>query len=84
MKAQIIKIGNSQGIRIPKAILDQTGLKDEVELEVENKTIIIRSVNKPRQGWEEAFKRMVENNDDKLIDKDLTGKSEFDKDEWQW
>jgi antitoxin MazE len=84
MRAQIIKIGNSQGIRIPKTVLEQTGLKDEVELEVEDNKIIIRSIKQPRQGWEESFKKMAENKDDKLLDKDLSLQNNWDKDEWQW
>ncbi|MEW6738189.1 MAG: AbrB/MazE/SpoVT family DNA-binding domain-containing protein [Acidobacteriota bacterium] len=84
MKAQIIKIGNSQGIRIPKSILEQTGLKDEVELEIENNKIIIQPVKKPRQGWNEAFREMAKRGDDKLIDEDLTGKTSWDKEEWEW
>jgi len=35
------KIGNSQGVRIPKPLLDQTGIKGDVEMEVEKSQIII-------------------------------------------
>ena len=49
-KTRIIKIGNSQGIRIPKPLLEQSGLKEEVELEVEENKIVIQAVTRPRQG----------------------------------
>jgi len=84
MKARIIKIGNSQGIRIPKVILEQTGLGEEVELEIQDDQIIIRPLAYPRQGWEEAFESMAAQGDDRLLDTDLTGRTGWDRDEWQW
>ena len=84
MKTRIIKIGNSQGVRIPKALLEQSGLSTEVELEVQDTQIVIRSVKRPRQGWEEAFRAMAKHQDDRLLDPDLTGQIRWDEDEWQW
>jgi antitoxin MazE len=84
MKTRIIKIGNSQGIRIPKVLLEQTGLREEVELEVQDAQIVIRPAERPRQAWEEAFQSMAEHEDDRLLDKDCTGQTDWDKDEWQW
>ena len=59
MRTNIIRIGNSQDIRIPKVLLEQSRLGDEVELEVENWMIVIRSVTRPREGWEEKFRLML-------------------------
>ena len=84
MKTRIIKIGNSQGIRIPKVLLEQSGLGAEVELEVQDTQIIIRPVERLRQAWEEAFRSMAEHADDQLLDEDVTGQSRWDEDEWQW
>jgi len=84
MKTRIIKIGNSQGIRIPKVLLEQSNLGAEVELEVQHEQIVIRSAKRPRQRWEAAFLSMSEHTDDRLLDKDLTGQTDWDKDEWQW
>ena len=84
MRTRIIKIGNSQGVRIPRLYLQQTGLAEEVELEVQDKEIVIRSTARPRQGWEEAFRAMAENGDDALLDADARNLSRWDKDEWQW
>ena len=83
MKTHIIKIGNSQGIRIPKVLLEQSGLGEEVDLEVQDAQIIIRSAERPRQRWEKAFRSMAEHADDRLLDEDLTGQSHWDRDEWQ-
>lgn len=84
MKTRIIRIGNSQGIRIPKLYLHQTGLVEEVELEVQDSRIVIRSAAQPRQGWAEAFKTMAAQRDDKLLDGDSINQSAWDGAEWQW
>jgi len=82
MKSQIIQIGNSQGIRIPKVLLEESGLKGDVDLEIHAEGILIRNVQKPRAGWDEAFKSMAENDDEDLIGAGIT--ADFDKREWQW
>jgi antitoxin MazE len=84
MKTRIIKIGNSQGIRIPKVLLEQSGLGEEVELEVHAAQIVIRPVDRPRLGWDEAFRSMAEHEDDRLLDEELTGQTDWDMTEWQW
>ena len=81
MKASIIQIGNSQGLRIPKPILEQCGLKGEVELEVHNNEIIIKRTTHSRQNWGKAFKAMAENKDDRLIE---SPQNRWDKEEWEW
>ena len=84
MKANIVKIGNSQGIRIPKPILEQCGFKDEVNIEVKDKKIIISVFNKPRHNWNLFFSKMAETGDDKLIIEDNPELSSWDKEEWEW
>jgi antitoxin MazE len=84
MRARIIRIGNSQGIRIPKTVLDQSGLGNEVELEVEDGQIVLRAPENPRAGWEEAFTQMHANGDDILLDGDQLGSSSWDGEEWEW
>jgi antitoxin MazE len=84
MKANIIRIGNSQGIRIPKVLLEQTHLTGEVQLEVQGNQIIIRPLTQPRQDWEEKFRAMAERGDDRLLDEESRGQTSFDEDEWQW
>lgn len=82
MKANLVAIGNSRGVRIPKALLEQTGLTDKVELEVRGKQLVIRSARKPREGWEAAFREMAARGDDELLDPETM--SEWDETEWTW
>jgi antitoxin MazE len=82
MKARIVRIGNSQGIRIPKPLLEQSGLRDEVELEVQDGQITIRPAGSPREGWEAAFQRMAEAGDDELLGPEVM--HEWDEEEWEW
>lgn len=82
MRARIIKIGNSQGVRIPKPILEQTGIMDDVEIEVEKNQIIIRPVKNAREGWDAAFKIMGKKGDDEPVVKDDNMYHSWDEEEW--
>ena len=84
MKSAIIRIGNSQGLRIPKPILEQCGFKGEVELIVRDHDLVVRSAKTPRSGWDEAFGRMAEKGDDKLFDTDSMISTKWDEEEWEW
>lgn len=84
MRARVVKIGNSKGIRIPKALLDQTGIMEDVDLEVEDNRIIIRPVSSPRSGWEDAFRTMAEKGDDELLIPDEKISHSWDEKDWQW
>jgi antitoxin MazE len=82
IQTQIIKVDRSQGIRIPKSLLEQIGISEAVEIEVQGDRIVIRAATKPRAGWEEAFAKMAEQHDDVLLD-DITPTG-WDRREWQW
>ena len=82
MRASIIKIDNSRGIRLPKSILEQCGFHDEVELVIINKEIIIKSPATPRANWEKSFKAMAANSDDNLFDPAIS--TQWDKEDWEW
>jgi len=84
MKTRVVRIGNSQGIRIPKLLLAQTGLRDEVEISAEGDTLVIRPANKPRTGWAAAFQEMARRGDDALLDDVAPTLSTWDESEWQW
>lgn len=85
LKARLVKIGNSQGIRLPKPLLDQVGLAGEVELEVREDGLVIRPVReRARAGWDEQFAAMAECGDDHLLDGDLPSFSRWDADDWEW
>lgn len=81
MKAQIIQIGNSQGLRLPKMMLEESGISGEVELELREDGILIKRSGSPREGWDAAFRTIAEN-DDELTD--AAGSNEFDRRQWQW
>lgn len=83
MRTRIVRIGNSQGIRIAKYLLDQTGLREEVEVEAEGNRLVIRPVASPRAGWKEAFQAMADAGDDQMLDDELVA-SRWDEEEWVW
>jgi antitoxin MazE len=84
MKTRIVAIGNSRGIRIPKPLLEQTGLSGEVELHVEDGALVIRPVKRPRAGWATAFQEMARRGDDALLDDAAPSLSGWDEGEWEW
>ena len=67
MKADIVKIGNSRGIRLPAALLKQCGIGSTVELEITGNRIIIKPIHAPRHGWAASFKKMNQCGDDTLL-----------------
>jgi antitoxin MazE len=83
VKTKVVRIGNSRGIRIPKVILDQCHINDEVVLEIREGCLVIKSPHKARGGWDLAFQKMHESKDDALVVSDNIA-NEFDKDEWEW
>jgi antitoxin MazE len=82
MTVDVIRIGNSRGIRIPKTLIDQCGLGDKVELRVEKGRLIVAPQRQPRQGWEEALRAAGPGGaDELLLDMPPT---RFDMEEWEW
>jgi antitoxin MazE len=71
MELPIINIGNSKGIRLPKAVLEKYGIRDKVELILDQGYIILKPMPEPRKNWEAAFKMMHENGDDQLLMDDV-------------
>ncbi len=82
MKSKLVRIGNSRGVRLPKPLIEQAGLADEVELRVRAGAIIISPANGPRDGWMEAAKQLRERKEDGLVDSPT--RTRFDVEEWQW
>lgn len=78
METSIIKIGNSKGLRLSKTILEKYNIKDKVELILEKGHIILRPIDSPREGWDEAFRKMHKSGDDKLLMNDLFEEESFD------
>lgn len=89
IRTRIVKVGNSQGIRIPKPLLEQSGIDTEVEIEVHSDRLIIRAAARSRVGWDEAFAAMAQRKDDVVLDDALAQLNEviattWDSDEWEW
>lgn len=82
IKTRIVRIGNSRGIRIPKALLDQAQLPEEVELYAQRGRLVVRAGRRPRAGWTEAARMMRERGEDRLLDAPAV--TRFEDDEWQW
>jgi len=82
MKGRIIQIGNSRGVRLPKALLDEAQLVDEIELQASPGRIVIRKAKRTRAGWVVAARLMRERNEDRLLDP--TTATRFDEKEWKW
>ena len=69
----------------PKALLQNAGIETDVEIEVEDGQILIKAAARnPREGWEEAFRKMAEAGDDALLDGDRMGDSSWDETDWEW
>ena len=81
-KARIVRIGNSRGIRVPKILLDQAQLPDEVELYAEPGRLVVQGARRPRMGWAEAARAMSKLGRDDLLDEPTV--TRFDREEWKW
>lgn len=81
MEVSIIRIGNSKGIRLSKTILEKYNLKDKVDLTLDEDQIVIKAISSPRKGWEDSFKEMADNGDDRLLFNDVF--DEEDPEEWK-
>jgi antitoxin MazE len=71
MRVPIVPIGNSKGIRLSKTLIEKYNLKDAVELILDDEFLIIKPIVNPRNNWEQAFKAMHDNRDDKLLIEDI-------------
>jgi antitoxin MazE len=81
MEIPVINIGNSRGIRLPKAILEQYNISNTIELILERGRIVLLPKSVPRQGWEEAFEQMHASAEDKLLIDDIFEDETFE--EWK-
>lgn len=82
MKTKLVRIGNSRGVRIPKPLLEQAGLEEDVELQVVRSGIMIRGAAQPRTGWAEAAEQIRGRHEDALLDEPMA--TDFDETEWVW
>jgi antitoxin MazE len=82
MRSRLVRIGNSRGVRLPKPLIEEAGLTDEVELRVRGRAIVIARAIPTRSGWAEAARRMRERGEDDLLDEPTA--TRFDDEEWRW
>jgi len=82
VRARIVRIGNSRGIRIPRALIDEARLGETVELSVVEGALVVRSAARARQGWGAAFEQIAAAGEDALLDTETP--TEFDEAEWEW
>lgn len=83
MKIDIVAIGNSKGIRLPKVLLERYGLKDTAELETTEDGIMLRQPRSARAGWDEAFNKISPKRKQTMLD-DETFDTSFDDKDWAW
>lgn len=79
---RIVRIGNSRGIRVPKLLLEQAALPDDVEIHAEAGRLVVTAAKAPRAGWAEAAKAMHAAGDDTLVDAPVP--TRFDRTDWKW
>ncbi len=82
MRARLVRIGNSRGVRLPKPLIQEAGLTDEVEVQVRDGALIIKSAARRRAGWAEAAMRLRARGEDRLLDPPTP--TRFDEAEWRW
>ena len=82
MKARLVRIGNSRGVRIPKPLIEQANLGDDVEIEVRQGAIVISRSKRSREGWAEEAAEMAAGGEADLLDPPAS--TRFDEEEWDW
>jgi antitoxin MazE len=96
IRSKIVRIGNSQGVRLSRTLLEQSGLSGEVDIEVREGEIVLHGIPRVREGWEEAYLKMASSGDDELLDPDAAVSdsavsdsadsisADWDETEWEW
>lgn len=79
LRATLVKIGNSRGLRLAKPLLEQVGLSDEVDIQASPGVLTIRPVARPRAGWAEAAAAVPPQG---LLD--APSATRLDIEQWHW
>ena len=82
MRARLVRIGNSRGVRLPKPLIEEAGLTEDVELQVQEGNIIISRVHSVRERWAQEAKVLSTRGEDRLLDEPTA--TRFDAKEWNW
>ncbi len=83
MKAKLVRIGNSKGVRLPASVIKACGFGDELDMRVENGVVVLAPARGVREGWSDAFEKMAAAGDDAPILPD-TLENDFDAEDWRW
>ena len=83
MKVNLVPIGNSKGVRIPKSVIEECGFGDHVDMQVSDGRIVLAPARTVREGWDTAFEKMAAADDDALVIPEGT-RHEWDETEWEW
>jgi len=82
MKARLVRIGNSRGVRLPKPLIEEAGLTEDVELHVQEGQIVISRVSHVRESWAQGAKKLAARGEDRLLNEPTA--TRFDAEEWNW
>jgi len=81
----LIRIGNSQGVRIPKAIITQANLDEtELEFKVIDEGLLIQPVQTARHGWKEKFDKVLKSNELQESDEEWLDAPLVEEKDWEW
>jgi len=83
MRAKIIKIGNSQGLRIPKSFIEECNIQKTVAIKVHKNSLVITPCNEIRKDWDKKFS-ISKDDDDQSLSILLNSPNSFDKEGWKW
>jgi antitoxin MazE len=83
MKVNLIRIGNSKGVRIPSSVIKECGFGEQIEMRVEQGVIVLSPLRGVREGWDAAFEKMAATGDDAALISDAL-ETDFDNEEWTW
>ena len=82
MQTRLVRIGNSRGVRIPKALIAAAGLDAALRMRVVDAGLLLERLDDdPRAGWAEAARELVGRGDDRLLDDPVP--TVFDESEWE-
>ncbi len=85
MRLNVVNLGNSKGVRFPKAVLEQCQIEDQLDMTIKGRFIQLRPVSRkrkhPREGWVEICRSLYELGDDDLL---LPEHVDAEMDDWEW
>lgn len=83
MRAKIIKIGNSQGLRIPKSFIEECNIQKTVAIKVHKNSLVITPCNETRKDWDKKFS-ISKDSDEHSLSTLMNSSNSFDKEDWTW